>query len=282
MSALIRNFYRLSFVLCAVALTGCTAVERLAIPSSELENQAYLQIGIQSQVNHQVLDDFLARYLTNDENGVARVNYGGVTVQDQQALDGYIDYLSSVDSVSLTRDAQLAYWANLYNSKTISVLLEHYPVDSIRGITDGFLDVGPWEEKRLVVDGRELSLHDIEHKIIRPIWPDPRIHYILNCAAVGCPNLAARAYRSETIEQAMELAAANYVNNPRGVSINEHDSLTLSKIYSWYVGDFGGSEEAVIEHIRRYAEPELRAKLAGRTSVDSYRYDWSLNDSTLQ
>ena len=129
------------------------------------------------------------------------------------------------------------------------------------------------------MQGHKLSLHDIEHRIIRPLWPDPRIHYLLNCAAVGCPDLGRTAYSSTSIEAAMEEAAGAYANDPRGVRFDDRGRMTVSKIYLWYEEDFGGSSAAILAHLRRYADPALAARLQDRHRIDDYAYDWSLNDA---
>ena len=262
------------------ALMGCTAIERLAIPSSQLISPDLQASGTQSQVSHAVWDQFLQSYTEQSSDGIVRVNYGAVSSDDKQQLDAYIAELSSYDAAQFTRDAQLAYWINLYNALTVSVILDHYPVESIRDIRSGLTDFGPWNEKRVTVNGRELSLHDIENGIVRPLWPDePRSHYALNCAALGCPNLAQSAYTADNIQDRLQEYAVDYVNDPRGVSVGEDGNLTLSKIYSWYRGDFGGSNETIISHLREYAGPELSQSLGQSAKISGYEYDWSLNDT---
>ncbi len=110
------------------------------------------------------------------------------------------------------------------------------------------------------------------------MFEDPRIHYALNCAAAGCPNLMPRAWRAETLEADLDAAERAYVNDPRGIRFDANGRLTLSKIYSWFSEDFGNDEEEVLEDLLYAASPELQDKLYGRTSVDRYEYDWSLND----
>ncbi len=265
------------------ALMGCTTIERLAIPKSALISTDLEQSGSESDISHQAWDAFLQSYSELGDDGIVRVNYAGVSDADKQSLDAYIDSLEAQDISRFTRDAQLAYWLNLYNAVTVAVILEHYPVDSIRDISSGLLDFGPWDEKRVVANGRELSLHDIENGIVRPLWPDePRSHYALNCAALGCPNLAQTAYTAQNIQPRLQEFAVQFVNHPRGVSVDEDGKLTVSKIYSWYRGDFGGSDAAILEHIREYAAPELQAALAQSTKIDRYEYDWALNDTATK
>lgn len=198
---------------------------------------------------------------------------------DRSALDGYLKRLSTVPVNQLARPEQLAFWINLYNARTVALVLDRYPVNSIRDIKFKLFALGPWSERLLEVAGRKLSLNDIEHGIIRPLWRDPRIHYALNCAALGCPDLRKSAYSGADIEAALEEAARDYVNDPRGMRFDDRGRLTVSKIYLWYEEDFGRSVDGVLAHLRRYADPGLAARLHGRERVDDYAYDWSLNDA---
>ncbi|MDA9918613.1 DUF547 domain-containing protein [Erythrobacter sp.] len=262
------------------ALVGCAAIERLAIPKSEAISTELQAFGTQSQISNQAWDAFLENYTELGTDNLVRVNYLAVTTDDKQKLEAYIDSLEALDTSLYTRDAQLAYWINLYNAATVSVILDNYPVDSIRDITSGLVDPGPWNEKRIVANGRELSLNDIEHGIVRPLWPEePRIHYAFNCAAIGCPNLAQSAYTAENITQRLQENAVLYVNDPRGVSVAADGSLTVSKIFNWYRDDFGRSDEAIINHLKLFAKPDLKQALEQTNSIDQYAYDWSLNDT---
>ncbi len=163
---------------------------------------------------------------------------------------------------ALRRPEQLAYWINLYNALTVQVVLDHYPVASIHdiAISPGLLAIGPWDKPLIEIEGAAVSLNDIEHRILRPIWRDPRIHYAVNCASIGCPDLQARAFTAETAEALLEAAARAYVNHPRGARV-EAGELTVSSIYAWYREDFGGTEAGVIAHLKRYAAPELAKAL---------------------
>jgi hypothetical protein len=135
---------------------------------------------------------------------------------------------------------------------------------------------GPWGKALVTVEGEPLSLDDIEHRILRPIWRDPRLHYVLNCAALGCPNLQPVAFTAANADDLLDAAARAYVNHPRGVRV-EGERLYLSKIYSWYPKDF--EPEGVPAHMRRYADPNL-GEAIGRTSrTAAIDYDWTLNDA---
>jgi hypothetical protein len=157
-------------------------------------------------------------------------------------------------------------------------VLDHYPVRSIRDIdiSPGLFANGPWREPLVSVDGKALSLDDIEHHILRPIWREPRIHYIVNCASAGCPDLPPEALTAENADAVMDRAARAYINHPRGARM-AGGKLFVSKLYRWFAADFG-DEAGLADHLRRYAEPGSGAALAGTREIGYGRYDWSLND----
>ena len=96
-------------------------------------------------------------------------------------------------------------------------MLRFYPVDSIRDISSGFFSPGPWKKELLNVEGQSLTLNDIEHRILRPIWQDPRIHYAVNCASLGCPNLPVIAFSEDNTDAMLDRAAQQFINHPRGL-----------------------------------------------------------------
>ncbi len=233
-----------------------------------------------ARVDHSPWDRLLRSYLRKSEgaDGLNRFNYGALNAGGMKDLKKYLSYLQSVDVARLARPEQFAFWTNLYNAKTVEIVAAHYPVGSIREIRLGNVFVpGPWGKKVVTVSGVRLSLDDIEHGVMRPIWGDARIHYAVNCAAVGCPNLSARAYTGDRLEEMLEDAARAYINSPRGVSF-KGSGVVVSSLYDWYAEDFGGSVERILAHLRKYAEPALAERISGVTSFDQYKYDWILND----
>lgn len=230
-------------------------------------------------IDHAAWDAFLRRHVVRGPDGINRVNYGDVFRAEQDALRSDVARLAALPIDRYSRREQLAFWIDLYNALTVTVVLDHYPVPSIRkiGISPGLFSVGPWGKKLVTIEGEALSLDDIEHRILRPIWHDPRIHYAVNCASLGCPNLQAEAFTAENTEALLERAAHDYINHPRGASVI--DGTLIVSIYVWYRSDFGGSDQGVIEHLRRYAAPALAAGLAHVDRIASDRYDWSLNDA---
>ncbi len=230
-------------------------------------------------IDHSAWTRFIERYRQMGDDGVARIDYGGVSQEDAQRLDAYLDALTDEPISSYSRPVQFAYWVNLYNALTVDVVLEHYPVDTIRDIdiSPGWFADGPWGKKLVAIEGEELSLNDIEHRILRPIWEDPRIHYAVNCASIGCPNLQPEAFTADNTERLLERGARNHINDPRGAAFIDGE-LVVSSIYSWFQADFGGTQRGVVEHLREYAEGDLAERLEGRSGYDDHRYDWSLND----
>ena len=234
-----------------------------------------------TRVDHSAWDRFLQRYLAVAPDGIHRVRYGAVSRDDAGLLRVYLDELQRTPVSSLRRDEQRAYWINLYNAWTLKLVLDRYPVKSIRdlNLSPGLFAKGPWGAKMLKVEDETLSLDEIEHRILRPIWNDPRTHYAVNCASLGCPNLPLRAFTAANMETLLDASARAFVNHPRGVRVEEDGRLYVSSIYDWFAADFGGKDARVIEHLRRYAEPALAAQLAAIEKISGDDYDWALNDA---
>jgi hypothetical protein len=258
------------------------AVGRAMAAAPEPVDSHWLEAGSRAGIDHGLWDVWLARYTVAGPNGITRVRYGEVSAEDRAALAAYLDEMAAVEITAFGRDEQFAFWVNLYNALTVDLIVREYPVDSIRDITSGLFSFGPWGMEIVEVEGRALSLDDIEHGILRAIWHDPRIHYAVNCASLGCPNLARAAYRPAEIDRMLEEAARAYVNHPRGAGFDDRGRLIVSSIYDWFEEDFGGSEAGVIAHLTRYADDPLKARLASVSEIYADRYDWALNDATVR
>jgi hypothetical protein len=157
-------------------------------------------------------------------------------------------------------------------------VVSRFPVKSIRdiNISPGFLTRGPWGAKLLTIEGEKLSLDDIEHRILRPIWKDNRVHYAVNCASLGCPNLKPVAYTGENADALLEQGAREFINHPRAVAVT-NGKLRVSSIYVWFQEDFGGNAEGLMEHWRKYADGTLANKLQSYSGGLDHDYDWRLN-----
>lgn len=271
---------RRTFLISGAALT-CAPLATVAAPRAELwERWLAEDPSSATQVDHSPWGALLARYLR--PGPVNLFAYGEVTASDKAALEGYLARLSGTAVSDLTRDEQFAFWVNLYNALTIEVVLDHFPIETIRDIdiSPGLFADGPWGAKLIKVEDEPVSLDDIEHRILRPIWADPRIHYAVNCASIGCPNLQPEPFNADNKDALLERGAREYVNHPRGAALNGR-RLRVSSIYEWFKEDFGGSDAGVIAHLRTYAEGELAEGLAYAREIASDDYDWRLNAATI-
>lgn len=266
--------------LAAAVILMAFALPSLAAPKAELWERWTASAPNKVGIVHTAWDDFLGHYLKPGSDGIHRVAYAAVTPADRKALDAYLRRLQDVPIRKFSRPEQRAYWINLYNATTVKVILDHYPVPSITkiNISPGLFARGPWKKKLLTVEGEPVSLDDIEHRILRPIWKDPRTHYAVNCASLGCPNLPAQAFTAGNTERLLDEGARAYVNHRRGAHV-ENGRLTVSSIYVWFQDDFGGDDAGVIAHLKKYAEPALKKQLAAVEGIDGHGYDWALNDA---
>ena len=275
--SLTRARDRIMLGLLGVALL--TGVAKAA-PGSELLSawEASVETNAES-IDHSAWQGILDTYLISHPSGINRFDYAALkaNAEDAARLAGYLTSLQELDPRHYSRQEQQAYWINFYNALTVRVVVDAYPVDSIRDIYQGWLPLGPWDDVHAEVAGMPLTLNNIEHGILRPIWRDPRIHYAVNCASHGCPNLSPTVYTAANTETQLEAGARAYINHPRGASFVDDDFLLISSIYKWYVEDFGGTEKTVIDHLMQYAEEELAARLKTFSGSIDYEYDWNLN-----
>ncbi|OOE37524.1 DUF547 domain-containing protein [Salinivibrio kushneri] len=223
----------------------------------------------QATFTHHTWQVLLDKYL-QPQGQHTLFNYAAVTDADKKALDHYIRMLTARDPRTLTKNEQYAYWVNLYNAVTVTLILEAYPVSSITKL-GGLFSFGPWDDEVVTVAGEPLTLNDIEHRILRPLWQDPRTHYAVNCASLGCPNLQPKAFQANALEAQLEQAAYGFINSDKGVS-QQGDQWQLSSIYEWFEADFGGDKQGVIDHINQYRDIPLPQE-----ATLEYDYNWDLN-----
>lgn len=210
-----------------------------------------------------------------------RLDYAWVKA-NQGALDAYLKTLATADLSTLGRNEQFALLLNAYNAFTIKLIVENYPnVKSIRDLSD------PWKTSRYVVAGVTVSLDDIEHGLLRPLFKDPRIHFGVNCASIGCPPLSDEAFEGKSVESQLDKVVKAALANPRYAGVKD-GKLQLTAILDWYGGDF--TDETFIGHaktlpvwVARYSTADVKAlvkKSGGSPSVEFMDYDWKLNDSS--
>ena len=211
----------------------------------------------------------LKKYVTNKG-----VNYDGFK-KDEKLLDEYLAILNSTNVKSLSKKSLFAFYINAYNAFTIKLVLTKYPgINSIKEIGSFFSN--PWNKKFILLQGKTISLDHIEHKILRPKFKDPRVHFAINCASKSCPPLRNEPYKGELLENQLDDQAREFINNKKNTFIKK-DTLFISKIFKWFEKDFSNNP---ILFIRRYAFEELKEKLdsSGKNIKIIYlNYDWTLN-----
>ncbi len=202
------------------------------------------------------------------------VNYDGFK-KDAHLLDEYLTILSQTSARSLSRDDQFAYYINVYNAFTIKLVLTRYPgINSIKE-TGGFFS-NPWSKKFITLEGKTLTLDHIEHKILRPRFKDPRVHFAINCASRSCPPLRNEPYEGKILEYQLNEQTKNFINDQKNTLIKDN-TLFVSRIFKWFKEDFSGNP---LLFIKQYAGTDLKHRLLsneGKIKLSYLNYDWSLN-----
>lgn len=212
---------------------------------------------------------FLETYVKS-KDGINLVAYDAVKDEDAAALEKYIETLADTNISEFSDDEKMAYWFNLYNATTLNLILDNYPVDSIKDIDD------PWSQKLVNVRGATMTLDEIEHDTLRENYDEPRIHFAVNCASIGCPNLKLTAWEASTLDADLTKAAKDYIASSRGIMVRGED-INASKIFDWYQEDFGSNEEETLNYLSQFATGEKKTAMQNADEINDYNYDWSLN-----
>ncbi|MEO0530914.1 MAG: DUF547 domain-containing protein [Planctomycetota bacterium] len=269
---------RLATVLAALfpaALSGATAVAADVLVGVEVPANRRVSLD---QIDHSAWDQLLKTYV----NDRGQVDYRGwhASAEAIQQLDQYLAILSTGDTDGrASREAKLAYWINAYNAVTVKGILREYPTTSIRNHTAKLWGYNIWKNLKLKADGRTPSLNDIEHEILRPMG-DPRIHFAIVCASVGCPRLLNEAYVADRLDGQLEGNAEHFFAQSQNFQVNRlAKRVSLSSILSWFGEDFGDSETAILKRISPWLPSDAARRLAADPGVRvSYLdYDWDLN-----
>ena len=269
-----RSVLRLGAAVGAFSLTGA----RFGQAQAQTLAEFFWPRGDGANPDHSPWSDLIKRYVIESADNLNLVRYRAFKA-DQPALKRYLETLARERPSGMDRANSAAYWVNLYNALTIDVILDYYPVSSIRDINlggGGFFGRGPWSRPLIEVEGKALSLDNVEHDILRPTLGDARIHYVVNCASISCPSIPTVALTGGNLGRTLNSGAQQYVNSDRGVKV-EHNRITASKIYDWYAGDFGG-RRALKEHWLRFADDEKAAAIRSTNTI-RFDYDWGLNDA---
>lgn len=222
--------------------------------------------------SHDAFNELLKKYV--DDKGL--VNYKGLKAE-RSKLKAYLSLLEKgAPTKTWSENEKLAYWINAYNAYTLDLILEHYPVKSIKDIGSSiqipFVNT-PWDIKFIKIAGEEYDLNNIEHGIIRKEFDEPRIHFALVCAAVSCPKLQSEAYSPVKLDAQLTRAATEFLANKKKNDIKGPNEATLSKLFSWYGGDFK-KKTTLVDYINQYAPTKLNKD----ADIDFMEYSWELNE----
>lgn len=222
--------------------------------------------------NHILWDELVRAHV----RASGEVDYRGF-IREKDKLESYLEQLSknAPDRNSWTEAEQLAYWINAYNAFTVKLIVDNYPVESIR-------DLGPklkiplikdvWHYEFFEINGEPSSLDEIEHSILRKEFEEPRIHFAINCASVSCPPLYNRAFVPEKLEEQLEFVTRRFINDPSRNKISR-DQVEISSIFSWFKGDFT-KKGTLIDFLNQYSQ----IPISRNARVSHLDYDWSLNE----
>lgn len=225
----------------------------------------------QTQFDHSLFDKLLKTHVDAD----GWVDYDGF-LKDKATLTKYLEALKAnpPKEDSWSDDEQLAYWINAYNAFTIDLVLQHYPVKSIKDIGSKiqipFVN-SPWDIKFIEINGKKMDLNNIEHGIIRKKFDEPRIHFAVNCASYSCPLLRNEAFIASKLDSQLEEQTKKFINDPKRNRFSGKKAQ-LSKIFSWYGGDFT-KNGSLKEYIAKYADAEVTKS----TKISYLNYQWQLN-----
>jgi len=211
-------------------------------------------------IDHSIWTTFLQKYVTNH----GQVNYKAISANPSE-LNAYLSQFSEISPKdSWTKNEILAYWINAYNAFTIKLIIDKYPVNSIKDIND------PWDKKFILIDGNLRSLNYIEHNVLREM-KEPCIHFAINCASKSCPKLLNEAYTADKLDKQLDNAAITFINSDKNQLTP--GNIRISKIFKWFSKDFE-TKGSVIDFINQYA----KTKISPKESFGYLDYNWNLNE----
>ncbi len=233
----------------------------IGCPAETEEMPLNISGDVVQSIDHDSWDSLLKKYV-DDSGNVDYKNFKN----DLDPLNKYLEHLAKNPIAnSATKEQRLAYYINLYNAGTVQLILENYPIESIKDI------FRPWGKDWVMIGDEEYSLGEIEHDMLRKM-NEPRIHFAINCASFSCPKLLNEAFTASKMEQQLEEATSNFIKDPTKNKITEN-LVELSKIFKWYKGDFT-EKNSLIDYINKYSDKEI----SNDSEIDYLTYDWRLNE----
>ena len=224
--------------------------------------------------DHSKFDQALKKYV--DDKGLVDYN----SIAKDSGFSEYVQSLQNARVEEFSRDGQLAFWINGYNAVTIDKVIKKKPKKSVR---ETFIP-GVWTATKFftsrehIVAGKRLSQDDIEHEILRKQFKDPRIHFAIICASMGCPPLPRIAYTEENVQARLEEETRKYLNSPRGTRIDRaENTLHMSKLFDWFATDFIQKSGSTLAFMQPYLHEEVRIFLERDPMISYLEYNWALN-----
>lgn len=230
------------------------------------------------KIDHSIWDRLLRKYVDNE--GMVNYKAWKASKADRQALDRYLQKVGCVSrKKEASSKAKLAFWINIYNALTIKGILREYPTSSIRNHTARFFGYNIWKDLLLWVGGNYYSLDHVEHKILRKMG-EPRIHFAIVCASIGCPRLLPQAYTAAKLEKQLKKNTHHFFKQHRHFRYNKKEKrFYLSSILKWFKGDFGKNKAERLKTIAPYLPSKETRQLArqNKVSISYLSYNWKLN-----
>ena len=222
-------------------------------------------------IEHIIWDSLLHEHVASD----GLVDYKGF-IRDSVRFDKYLTLLQNnhPNKKYWSREERMAYWINAYNAFTVKMIVDHYPTKSIKDIKKGIPFVNTvWDIKFIKIEGAEYDLNNIEHGILRPKFKEPRVHFAVNCASYSCPPLRNEAYTATKLDAQLTDQAKIFLNDPRK-NIIAKNQMQISKIFSWFKGDFLVKEKSIQSFINQFTDIEI----SNNAKISYLDYNWSLNE----
>lgn len=264
------------FVICATVLTLFSGIANAAPAPEKWAHFDKVNAESTATIDHSLWQAVLDKYIVESDDDINRFAYSAVSGEGREQLTGYLAAMAAIDPRNYNAVEQQAYWMNVYNALTVDVVLKYPSKNSILRMGERFFAVGPWDDEVFEVAGKDLTLNDIEHRILRPIFQDQRVHYAVNCASIGCPNLGKTAFAAADLDAQLNAAEAGYINHERGVTIDSKGRVKVSQIFEWYVDDFAEDEKGLLAYLSKH-HATLADTLKNYDGKVKYAYDWDLN-----
>lgn len=280
MTHLLNGRLRLTCSLLSLAFAFNAGANRVLAGPEVLVGSAYAASQRQplKRISHDGWNALLERYV--DDKGMVNYKAWKADPKGTQELDEYIQLLSSVAFSSSDSKAEvLAYWINAYNAVTVKGILREYPTTSIRNHTAKLIGYNIWKDLKLQVEGRKVSLDDIEHKYLRKMG-EPRIHFAIVCASISCPKLLNEAFVATKLDKQLTMNARDFFSDRTKFTYEPNSGqLGLSQILNWFATDFGKNQSEQFRYLVKFvpdaAQPLM---LSGKARVSYLNYDWGLNE----